>query len=176
MDTNILAKYRGSILTRGILAIILGLVIMFFTQSTVWFLIVFIGVFAILNGLVLFISAFGAKKHNQWWVLMIEGLISVLFGVILFAWPAITLEVVIFLVALWAVVTGLMETIVGFSIPEGSIGKWALAFGGILSIILGILLFVIPDKTITVIVWIIGLYAFVVGIALTVFGFQIKSK
>lgn len=176
MNTNILAKYRGAILARGIVAIIIGLVVMFFTQATLAVLVLIIGIFAILDGIILIFGAFSAKEHGKWWVFLLEGVISIIFGIILFTWPAITILIVLYLIAFWAIITGLIEMIVGFSEEEGVIGKWLLATVGILSLIIGILMLFAPLKTIEVVMWLIGLYAFIVGIGMLIFGFQLKGK
>jgi uncharacterized membrane protein HdeD (DUF308 family) len=175
MNTKILAKYRGSILWRGILAIVLGLIVMLFVRGTLEFLVIAIGIFAVLDGVFLISGAFGAKEHGKWWIFLVEGIISLIFGVMVFAWPAITVTILLYLVAAWAIITGLIEMIVGMTEDEGVIGKWLLTITGILSLIIGILMFLFPLKTLEVVMWLVGLYAFIVGVALTIFSFQLKE-
>lgn len=176
MGKNILAKYRGAVLFRGILAVLVGLLMMIYTGTTLQFLVILIGVFAIVDGLILIVSSFTAKEHNKWWVFLIEGLLSLAFGIILFSWPAMTVVLMLYMVAIWAIVTGLMEMIVGFAEGEEVVGKWLLATTGILSLIIGVLMLLAPVKTLEIVVWLIGLYAFIVGVAMTIFGLQIKAK
>ncbi|MCL5795325.1 MAG: DUF308 domain-containing protein [Patescibacteria group bacterium] len=176
MNTKILAKYRGMILGRGILAIILGLFVMFFVKTTLAFLVVAIGVFALLDGIFLIAGAFSAKEHKKWGVFLAEGIISLIFGVMVFAWPAITVTILLYLVATWAVITGVIEMMVGFSEEEGVIGKWLLVTTGVLSLVIGILMFFFPLKTLEIVMWLVGLYAFIIGLALTIFSFQLKNN
>ncbi len=176
MSKNVLAKYRGAVLTRGILAILVGLLMMLYTGATLQFIIILIGVFALIDGAILIIGSFTAKEHNKWWVFLVEGLLSLAFGIILFSWPAMTVILMLYIVAIWAIITGLMEMIVGFAEEEGVVGKWLLATTGVLSLIIGVLMLLAPAKTLEIVVWLIGLYAFVVGVAMTIFGIQIKAK
>ena len=64
-------------------------------------------------------------------------------GLVAVLWPAITLVALIWLVAIWAVVTGALMLSAAFTLNIDH-GRWWLALGGIASIIFGILLVVEP--------------------------------
>lgn len=176
MGKNILAKYRGAILARGLVAIAIGILVMCFTQVTLEFLVVLMSVFALIDGLILIIGSFFAKEHNKWWVFLLEGIFSFAFGIVLITYPAITVVILLYLIAIWAIITGLIELVIGFAEDEGVLGKWLLATTGVLSVIIGILMLVAPIKTLEVVIWLVGLYAFIVGIAMTIFSMQIRNK
>ena len=58
-------------------------------------------------------------------------------------WPAITLVALIWLIAVWAVVSGVLMLSAAFTLNLDH-GRWWLALGGIASVIFGILLVIEP--------------------------------
>jgi uncharacterized membrane protein HdeD (DUF308 family) len=54
-------------------------------------------------------------------------------------------------------------------------GEWALILGGVLSVIFGIILAVLPGVGLLTLVWLIGIYAIVFGIALIVLAFRVRG-
>jgi uncharacterized membrane protein HdeD (DUF308 family) len=47
------------------------------------------------------------------WALLVEGLVGIIAGILTFVWPAITALVLLYLIAFWAIFTGLFEIIAG---------------------------------------------------------------
>lgn len=54
-------------------------------------------------------------------------------------------------------------------------GEWAMILGGIISILLGLVLFVFPGAGAISMAWLIGAYAIVLGILLIVLGFRFRG-
>ncbi len=79
----------------------------------------------------------------------------------------------IYLIALWAVVTGIALTAAGLALIRLS-GEWLLVVSGLLSILLGIVLFVQPGVGVVALSWWLGLYALFFGIALLSAAFRIR--
>ena len=78
--------------------------------------------------------------------------------------------------AIWALVTGIMEIISAFVGPGSAGQRWGLGLAGLLSIIFGIILIVFPGAGLLAILWLVGIYAIVFGIALIIYAFQIRSR
>ena len=110
---------------------------------------------------------------QNWWVLMVEGAISILAGLVAFAWPGITAVVLLYVIAFWAIFTGIFEIIMAVALRREIEGEWALIFGGIISIIFGIILAVLPAVGLLSLVWLIGIYAILFGIALFILAFRV---
>lgn len=175
MNEQRLAKHWWAILLRGIVAIIFAFLAIFATGFTLDLLLIFLGIYLLLDGLFSVIASLVATSSRNWWVLLLEGIISIAAGIVVFAWPSITLLVLIYLVAIWAIITGIFEFLASIvsSWTEG--GKIFIGITGVISVILGIVIFIYPLFSIAAMVWLIGFYALIVGLSLIVFGIKLKS-
>jgi uncharacterized membrane protein HdeD (DUF308 family) len=55
-------------------------------------------------------------------------------------------------------------------------GEWALILGGILSVIFGLLLAVLPGVGILSLIWLIGIYAIVFGVLMLIAAFRVRGR
>lgn len=164
------------ILLRGIIAIIFALLAFLATGFTLKLLLIFLGIFLLLDGLLAIIGSFIAIGHKNWWLLLLEGAISLGAGIIVFALPSITLLVLVYLVAFWAVITGLFEFLASIMATWAAPGKIFLGLTGVLSVILGIIIFFNPAFSIVAAIWLLGIYALIAGLSLIFFSFKVKSQ
>lgn len=125
------------------------------------------GVFAVVAG----IRGVGGSR----WVLFIEGVLGVLAGLVALLWPGITALVLLYVIAFWAIFTGVAEVVAAIALRREIEGEWALILGGILSVIFGIILAVLPGVGLLSLVWLLGLYAILFGIALIVLAFRVRG-
>jgi len=90
-------------------------------------------------------------------------------------WPGITALAFLFLIASWAILTGVLELVAPLSFPM-SFGRGLLsALSGLVSIAFGVLIAAQPAAGLLTVVWLIGIYAIVVGIMHIVMYFQARS-
>jgi sporulation protein YlmC with PRC-barrel domain len=109
-------------------------------------------------------------------VLLVEGILGVLAGGIAFAWPSITALALLYVVAAWAIVTGILEIAGAIRLRREIEGEWALGLSGALSLLFGVLLVVIPAPAgLLSLVWLIGAYALAFGVLLLVLAFRIRN-
>jgi len=174
--SEVLAQRWWAVGLRGILAIIFGLICLLTPGIAVGaFVIVFAaymfvdGVFAIISGLR------AARSGESWSLVILEGVVDLAAGVIAILWPAITLVALVWIVAIWAIVSGALMLAAAFSLNL-DYGRWWLALGGIASTVFGILLIIEPLIGAVVLTLWIGAYAVVFGVLLLVLGFQLHSK
>jgi uncharacterized membrane protein HdeD (DUF308 family) len=83
--------------------------------------------------------------------------------------------VLLYVVAIWAILSGVAEMIAAVSLQREIEGEWALFLVEILSVIFGIILAVLPGVGLLSLVWLIGLYALAVGGALIVLAFRVRG-
>jgi len=176
MNEKKLAKHWWAILIRGLVALLFAFLAFLATGFTLDLLLVFLGVYLLLDGLFAIIGALSATDHKHWWVLFLEGIVSIAAGIFVFAWPSLTLLLLVYIVAIWAIVTGIFEFIASLIATWAVPGKIFIGLTGVLSVILGIVIFAYPVISITAAIWLMGIYAFLIGISLVIFGIKLKSS
>src|SRR5690606_26920600 len=106
----------------------------------------------------------------------LSGLLSLAAGIIALAWPSPTAGALLILVASWAIVTGVLGIIAAIRFRSVLENEWLYILNGVLSVGLGVLFIAMPGAGILSLVWLLGLWALVVGILLFVFAFRLRSK
>jgi uncharacterized membrane protein HdeD (DUF308 family) len=101
--------------------------------------------------------------------LLIRGFVGVLIGILAVAWPGITIAVLVAIFALYAVIDGVTNLILGLTRTRTHGRSWALSLQGVAGIVAGVLTFIWPGITALVLVLFIGAWAIVTG------GFEIAA-
>ena len=171
-----LARNWWTVAFRGAIAIIFGLAALFWPDITLTALVFIFGAFVLVSGVLLVIAAFrDGLNHTHAWLLLLEGIIGIAIGIMVFIWPAITALVLLYLIAAWAIVTGILEIIAAIQVRKEIENEWLLALAGIASVLFGILLIVWPMAGALAILWIIAAYAIVFGVLLLILAFRLRS-
>lgn len=171
-----LVNHWWIVLLRGIAAIIFAILAIFWPDFTLSLLILILAIYLLVDGVVAIFSAFkAAEKHHKWWLFLVEGLVSLTVGVLILVWPSITAILFVYLVGIWALVTGILEIWAAFSGQFEFGGKLLMSIAGILSALIGLILLIHPFEGVIVLVWIIGLYALIFGIVLIALSFQLRK-
>jgi uncharacterized membrane protein HdeD (DUF308 family) len=164
------------LLIRGIVGIAAGILAMFWPGLTLAFLVALFGVYAFIDGVInVAVGVSRAAGHDHSWATVIQGVVGMAAGVLAFAWPNITLLVLLFWIAAWAVVTGVFELVAAVRLRRIIEGEWMLALSGTLSIALGIILFARPAIGAIGLAWALGAYAAATGIVLVGLGIRLRT-
>jgi uncharacterized membrane protein HdeD (DUF308 family) len=168
--------YRRMLLFRGIIAVLLGIVILVWPRIALTVLVYLFGALILVGGIIAVATALRYTHAEGWALLLVEGILGILAGVVAVAWPGITLLFFVLLIAAWAIVTGILEIVSAFMAPLGAGREWLLGLTGLVSIIFGILIAIRPIAGLFAIVLLIGIYAIVLGILFIVRYFQSSSQ
>jgi uncharacterized membrane protein HdeD (DUF308 family) len=170
-----LAKNWWLLALRGLMAIIFGILAFIWPGMTLVVLVLMFGAYAFLDGLFELIAVItrrtGAKPA---WAGILEGLVGIAAGIGAFIWPQITAMALLYLIAAWAIVTGVLEILTAIRLREEIDNEWFLALAGALSVIFGVLLVIFPGTGALALVWMIGGYAVAFGILLIVLAFRLR--
>jgi len=161
---------------RGVLAIIFGLIALLAPGIALLAFVYVFGVYALIDGIMAaYIAIRERGSLSRWAWILFEGLLGIIAGIVAFIYPGLTALVLLYIVAIWAVVTGIMEIVTAIAIRGFTAREWALGLAGILSILFGIVLFIFPGTGLLSILWLVGVYSIVFGILFIVRAFQMRS-
>jgi uncharacterized membrane protein HdeD (DUF308 family) len=163
---------------RGVAAILLGILAFAWPGITLFVLVLFFGAYMLVDGIFAIVAAVrAAGEEDRWWLLLIEGILGVLAGLVAFFWPGLTALALLYFIAAWAIVTGIMEIVAAIRLRQEIEGEWALGLSGLLSVIFGILLVVLPAPAgLLSLVWLVGAYAVATGVLLLILAFRVRSE
>ena len=161
---------------RGVLAIIFGLIALFAPGIALLAFVYVFAAYALIDGIMaVYIAIRERGSLSRWGWVLFEGILGIIAGIVAFVYPGLTALVLLYIVAIWAVVTGIMEIVTAIAIRGFVAREWALGLAGILSIIFGIVLFIFPGAGLLSILWLVGIYGIVFGILFIVRAFQLRS-
>ncbi len=174
--SELLAQAWWVVGLRGILGIIFGLVCLLTPGIAVQVFVILFAAYMLVDGVFAIISGIRAARNGErWGLLLLEGVVDIAAGAVAVLWPAITLVALIWVIAVWAIISGalMLGAAFGLNIDHG---RWWLALGGIASIIFGVLLVIEPLVGAVVLTMWVGAYAVVFGGVLLVLAFRLHSK
>jgi uncharacterized membrane protein HdeD (DUF308 family) len=135
---------------------------------TITALVLLFGAFVLVDGIMILGSVItkapGTADRKA--VLILEGVLGVAAGLITLVWPDITGLVLLYLIALWALVMGIVEIAAAFVLRGAVRHDWVIGVVGVLSVLFGIALMITPGAGALIITWLIGWYALLSGVML----------
>lgn len=174
--SEVLADNWWAVGLRGILGIVFGLICLLTPGVALGAFVILFAAYMFVDGGFAIASAWkAARSGERWGLLIVEGLVDIAAGLLAVIWPAITMVALIWLVAIWAIVSGALMLYAAFTLNRDH-GRWWLALGGIASLIFGVLLVIEPLIGAVVLTMWIGAYALVFGGVLLVLAFQLHSR
>jgi uncharacterized membrane protein HdeD (DUF308 family) len=150
---------------RGVAAIILGMAALVWPGPTLAVLVYLFGAFAFVDGVAMLAAlARGdilARRHA--WATGLSGVAGIVIAIATLVWPGITALTLLYLVAFWAILTGVLQIVAAIELRRVIEGEFWMILGGALSIVFGSLLMVNPGTGLLSLVWLVGFYAIMFG-------------
>jgi uncharacterized membrane protein HdeD (DUF308 family) len=160
---------------RGVLAIVIGILSVAWPSITV-------GAFVVLFAVYAFVAAFGdgarafaSDRAGPVFGWLLLALLSFAAGVVALVWPGPTALVLTIWIAAWAFITGIVEVAMTFGQGETAGERATWAFGGLISIALGVVLFLRPDIGAVSLATVFGLFSIVYGISALVLSTRARK-
>ena len=171
-----LARMWWAVTLRGALAIVFG-ILAFLWPELFWFAVVIMfAAYALADGVLSLIAAVrGDRAAGPRWALALGGVVSIAAGGLAIAWPEITEFVLLCVIAGWAIATGVLSIAAAIRLRREIRGEWVLALAGVLSIVLGVGLVLLPGPGLVAIAWWVGANAIVFGALLLALGFRLRG-
>jgi uncharacterized membrane protein HdeD (DUF308 family) len=171
-----LARNWWAIVLRGVFAILFGIGTFLWPGITLAVLVLMYGAYLFIDGIFAVLWALGRRNEGSFsWEVFLAGLASLGAGVVTLFWPGVTTIVLLYLIAVWAIVRGVFEILAAFHLRREISNEWLLALNGALSILFGLVLIFAPGAGALAALWMIGTFAIVVGIVMIALGFRLKG-
>ncbi|GAA4896379.1 uncharacterized membrane protein HdeD (DUF308 family) [Stackebrandtia albiflava] len=171
---ELLGRTWGLVVFRGVIGVIFGALALLWPQITLLALVVLFGAYAIVDGVMAIVMGFSGRGGERW-VLVAMGLVGVLAGLIAFVWPGVTALVLLWVIAFWAVLTGVMYLVAAWRLRREIDNEWLLGLTGVASIGLGVVLLFQPAAGAVALVVTIGVFAIVWGVLSIVLGLRMRG-
>ena len=166
-----------SLLWRGILAIVIGLVSVAWPGVTVGAFVFMFAAYSFMVAAADAVRAFHGRKAGSVIGYLALSLLSVTAGVVALAWPGMTALVLTLWIAGWAIATGAIEVTVAFRRGEATPGERALsALGGFITMAFGVVLAIRPDAGAVSLATVFGLFSIVSGVSALVLSAQLRRS
>jgi uncharacterized membrane protein HdeD (DUF308 family) len=171
-----LVRNWWSLVLRGILGIVLGLITFAWPGITLAGIVMLFGAYALIDGIFSIAGAVRAMQaHERWGVLVFEGIVGIGAAIVTIAWPAITAIALVYVIGAWALVTGAFEIAAAVRLRKYITGEWLLVLSGIASMVFGFLMLLVPVAGALVIALWFGAYALVTGVILIALGVRLRG-
>jgi uncharacterized membrane protein HdeD (DUF308 family) len=168
MEQDWLGNAWRILVVRGLIAFVLGIVIIFAPHTAVFTFAVFWGIWALLEGLSSLGQAFQPGPGSVRLALGLLGVLALVVAVFALFHPIVTAQALTWILGIWLIVRGAIELVLTFTrtppLPRG-----VLALGGGLDLLLGVLFAANPGKSA------LGLIALAWGAAFVVLGLLARS-
>ena len=162
---NYIYQNRWLIGLRGVLAILFGVLAIIWPGVTATVLVYLFAGYVIVDGVLTIASSIRNRETNdRWWVGLLEGLVSILAGVAAILFPGMAAITLVFLIAIWAIITGLLEIVAAIRLRREIDNEWMLGLSGVVSLIAGVIMIINPGVGVLGVVWVIDAYAIFFGI------------
>lgn len=190
LDETVISRSVADILTqkwwavawRGVFALMFGVLVFFWPGISLIWLVMLFGAYALADGIFALASAIEkatektSEPKQPWWPMLLQGVVGIAAGVLTFAWPGITALVLLYLIAAWAMITGIFQIVQAIRLRKEIEGEWMLVLGGIASVVFGLLLQIFPGAGALATVWLIGIYSMAFGVLLMFLAFRLRQR
>lgn len=161
-------------LVRGIAAIVFGVLALTWPGAALLALTVLFGAYAFVDGLFALFAAVSGADRSRWWIFLFEGIVGIVVAFLVATQPALTAISLLFVIAFWAIVTGVIEIVAGVQLRDHVAQEWLYIVGGVLSIALGVLMLRDPAAGVVAVAWLVAYYAILFGLLQIGLAFRLR--
>jgi uncharacterized membrane protein HdeD (DUF308 family) len=103
------------------------------------------------------------------------GVLGILVGVTGWVWPGLTALSLLYVIAAWALISGVLDIIVAIRRRRVIEREWLLALRGLASVLFAVIVVIAPGAGALALIWLIGIYAIVFGVLQIAFALRLRS-
>lgn len=172
----LLGRSFAVVLFFGLASVLLGVLLLAFTEQSVVFFAVITGIYLILAGLFMIVASFQTDTGRTGMRVFsaIAGLLAVILGIAALRDTTHAVDILALLIGLGWVIRGTAELIDGIANPGMPARGWMI-FIGALSLIAGLVVLAWPAISLNALVWVTGLWLVFLGIVEVFASFQLRK-
>lgn len=168
------------LLLQGIVAVLFGLLAVALPGLTLSTLVLLFGAYALVDGVAAIFGALfgapgGAAAGTPRWVRVLQGLLGIAAGIVTFIWPGLTALTLLYVIAFWAMFTGIAEIVFAVQFRKEIPNEVWLIVSGAASTLFGLLLILFPREGAFSVIWLIGVFAILYGVILIIFSLRLRG-
>lgn len=178
-EVSLLAKQLwGLAIAQGVIAILFGILALFWPGLTVALLIVFFSIFVLVWGIVGVIVGLATSGSNAfWWLELLFSVAAIGVAVYMLRNPDVVTAFFAILIGLTFLVRGVVDFLQGlFDHKRSSDSRTFGILVGILGVIAGVVTLLYPVSAGVAVVWVIGLYAVLYGSLSIAFALRAQKE
>jgi uncharacterized membrane protein HdeD (DUF308 family) len=170
------ANWRALAL-RGFVALLFGLIVLLWPGLILAVLSLVFGIYALVDGGAVLVPVLRTSDRSaRRWLPLAEGAVGVIAGVVALLWPGMSASGLLYVIAGWAVATGILKITTTIVLRGEVENGWMLAGSGALSVLFGAIVATLAGSDLPSLAPLIGVFAIVVGLALIVFAFRTRDR
>lgn len=174
---EMMARNWWALLIRGIAAIVFGIAILIVWPGLVIGTMVLVfAAYVFVDGIFAIITAIQTRDQPRWWVTALEGVLGILAGIAAFLFPGAAVLTLLYIIAFWAIATGVLEIISAIELRKQIDNEWMLILSGAASIIFGVLVVLFPVTSTLTLLWLFGGLSIAFGIMLVILAFRVRGR
>jgi uncharacterized membrane protein HdeD (DUF308 family) len=163
-----------SLIARGILAVIIGVIALAWPGVTVLALVIVFAVYAFIAAGLQAARAFSSRTAGPVIGHLLLGLADLAAGIVALVWPGPTALVLVLIVGVWAVIAGLAEFSAAFGSGEPAGTRAVFILAGLATIAFGVVLCARPGIGAVTLALLFGLFNLIAGIWMLVQGTELR--
>lgn len=171
----VIARNWKTFALRGVVGLAFGMMAIFAPTRALIALVILLGGYCVLDGVFALAMAWSIERHRA--LLALEGGLSLLLGAAILFQPNTAAKFILYLMAGWAIVTGIVEYLIAWRIrhlfPQVAI---VLPLAAAASILLGITVIVWPLPSAAYLMVVFGCYAIFSGTATLIAALRLRAQ
>lgn len=113
-----------------------------------------------------------AKLVDRWWLFLVQGVVMIVLAVLAVTNPT----TIITFIGAYAIIDGIIKLISGFGDQPADRSRWPALVAGALSVLAGLFIVFFPTVAAQALVYVIALWAIVVGIFLAIWALRLREE